>query len=212
MPGGFRVLGLALTFSAAVDTARRGRYSSWTEPLCGDRVSLQAGGCVPAIAVVTYPPGLAPVSGRARRWPWERSLTGAGILAAGLRALPAVRWHLQSFLLHLMKGSPLPLGGASCCGLGREVGTRSFQRRWLAWLAMTASSRSHLFLMLWAGLELLFMLQLSSTFWPHYMVTPAGSTRVVRRALASRARGGRRGDERRLSAQDAVLPGLAGSP
>lgn len=160
-------LGLALIFSAVAP--RRGAVALTGGALCGIAFHFKQVGVFPAIAVVSYllgsrqfRVGLCVAMGAL--------LTGAGILALDF-ALYGREVALQSFLLHLMKGSPLPLE-ERVLRLGKEVGPL-VPAAVIGLLAVRRDPIS-LFLMLWAGLELLFMLQLSSTFWPHYMVTLLG--------------------------------------
>jgi len=102
------------------------------------------------------------------------ALIAGGAMAAvggGLLALDVGLYGpdvlLQSFALHLIKGAPLPFG-LRLTRLAAELGPLLP----LVAIGLWARRRDAAtrFLSLWIGLELLFMLLISSTFWPHYMV------------------------------------------
>jgi hypothetical protein len=124
---------------------------------------------------------------------------GGGLLGLDL-ALYGPDVALQSFFLHLAKGSPVPIG-LRVVRLASELGPLLPLAVLGAWLRRR--DRATLFVGLWAAFELLFMLGLSSTFWPHYLVTLLGPLVLLAGGAASA------GPRTRLAAALAMLAGAA---
>lgn len=186
--------GLALAFSGRGGAALRAGLGSGMLLPCAAGVLLGAAfhckqvGLFPAAALVLF----GSASGQAR----AALVAGTAFVAfsGGLLGLDLLLYGpdvaLQSFLLHLIKGSPIPLE-VRLQRLGAELGPL------LPAAALGLWTRRHergtLLLGLWALFELLFMLLLSSTFWPHYLLPLLGPlTLLAGGGLSSGPRPGRR--------------------
>lgn len=164
--------------------------------VCGLAFHCKQVGLFPGLALVVY------LLGRSGIGPASWAALGALVSGAGLLGLDYL-WYgpdllLQSFALHLIKGAPLPFD-VRVVRLLEEIGPFVPLALLGAWIRRKEAST--LFLLLWVALELAFMLVLSSTFWPHYMIPLLGPLVVLSGgALAS----GRR------SAVVALVAALAG--
>jgi hypothetical protein len=190
-------LGLAVALCGG--PRRRGARSFVGGALCGVAFHFKQVGVFPGAALVLYLLALRQ---------WRLALhAAAGLLAvsAGLLAVSLASYGpdvgLQSFALHLIKGAPLPFE-VRIVRMLAELGALLPVAALGALLRRPA--RPALLLGLWAALELAFMLGISSTFWPHYMVPLLGPLCLFAGAAFTAAR--RRA---RLAAGAALVCALA---
>ncbi len=144
--------------------------SSWAATvlaglLFGIAFQFKQGGLFPCLASIAYLCGLRE---------WRRALVLSVSSAFSILGLLAVAYGqfgpeliLQSFLLHFIKGSPVPLA-SRLPRLFWEVGPLLPMTLWGLWVFRRRPAV--LFPLFWLGFELIFSLGLSSTFWPHYMI------------------------------------------